>query len=136
MDTSHNSLLDEADLTFLTRDEELLVERLVDGELQDQEREALIHLLDERVDGWRFLALTFLEEQTLRQALKNIKPEDYSDPMPRARSFQKEQHSTCLLRSHMRLLGWQLESYSFAELCSGISGKLTGKHRLAKGAEL
>ena len=91
MDTSHNSLLDEADLTFLTRDEELLVERLVDGELQDQEREALIHLLDERVDGWRFLALTFLEEQTLRQALKNIKPEDYSDPMPRARSFPKEQ---------------------------------------------
>ena len=91
MDTSNNRLLDETDLTFLTRDEELLVERLVDGELPDQEREALIHLLDERVDGWRFLALTFLEEQALRQALKNIKPEDYSDPMPRSRYFPKEQ---------------------------------------------
>lgn len=90
MDTSNNRLPDEADLTFLTRDEELLVERLVDGELPDQERGALIHLLDERVDGWRFLALTFLEEQALRQALKNIKPEDYSYPMSRARSFPKE----------------------------------------------
>lgn len=90
MDTSNYRLSDETKPTFLTRDEELLVERLVDGELQNQEREDLIHLLDERVDGWRFLALTFLEEQSLCQALKGIKEEKCFNQDSSARTLPKK----------------------------------------------
>ena len=56
--------------TSLSTKEELLIERLVDGELSDEERELIVNRLDETVDGWRFCALSFLEAQSFREALK------------------------------------------------------------------
>ena len=55
----------------LTEEEELLVERLVDNELSESERNDLLFRLDETVDGWRFCALTFLEAQAFRAAMRN-----------------------------------------------------------------
>ena len=60
--------------TDFSVDDELLVERLVDGEATDEERERIVDRLDETVDGWRYCALAFLEAQSFRAALK-----DYSD---------------------------------------------------------
>jgi hypothetical protein len=51
IETRHNS------------DDELL-DRLVDGELAETERKALLEDLDRRTDGWRRCALAFLEAQT------------------------------------------------------------------------
>lgn len=45
-------------------------DRLVDGELPDDERRALIASLDDRPDGWRRCALAFLESQALREGLR------------------------------------------------------------------
>ncbi len=43
---------DEVSTDFSAEDE-LLVERLVDGEATDEEREKIVYRLDETVDGWR-----------------------------------------------------------------------------------
>lgn len=67
--TSDSLLVNDAS-TYLSPEEELLVERLVDGELSDEERELIVNRLDETVDGWRFCALSFLETQSFREALK------------------------------------------------------------------
>ncbi len=49
--------------------EEQLLECLVDGELADAERRALLVRLDREPDGWRRCALAFLQEQTWREAI-------------------------------------------------------------------
>ena len=64
---------DEVSTDFSAEDK-LLVERLVDGEATDEEREKIVYRLDETVDGWRYCALAFLEAQSFRAALR-----DYSD---------------------------------------------------------
>jgi hypothetical protein len=56
-----------------------LIDRLVDGELSDDERGELLSRLDQSADGWRTLALAFLEAQTWRSAL-HVTP----DPKPQA----------------------------------------------------
>jgi len=59
-------------LDVLTREEETLIERLVDDELNDEERRALILRLETSVDGWRTCALRFLEAQAFRDAFRNF----------------------------------------------------------------
>jgi hypothetical protein len=51
------------------RDDDRLIERLVDGELSEPERRALLARLDAAPDGWRRCALAFLEAQCWREAL-------------------------------------------------------------------
>ena len=46
-----------------------MLDRLVDGELEDAERAALLSQLDREPDGWKRCALAFLESQAWRQAL-------------------------------------------------------------------
>lgn len=46
------------------------IERLVDGELSGEERRAVLMALDHERDGWRQLALAFLESQALRDSLR------------------------------------------------------------------
>jgi hypothetical protein len=45
------------------------IDRLVDGELDDDQRRALLARLDAEPDGWRRCALAFLEAQCWREAL-------------------------------------------------------------------
>ncbi len=45
------------------------IDKLVDGELPDADRRALIHRLETEPDGWRRCALAFLEAQSWREAL-------------------------------------------------------------------
>lgn len=49
-----------------------LLDRLVDGELADDERRHLLATLDHTPAGWRRCALAFLESQTLRQGLGGL----------------------------------------------------------------
>jgi anti-sigma factor RsiW len=53
----------------LGRADDRLIDRLVDGELADAERRALLLWLATQPDGWRRCALAFLEAQALREAL-------------------------------------------------------------------
>lgn len=46
-----------------------LIDRLVDGECDEDERRALLLRLDAEPDGWRRCALAFLEDQAFRSAL-------------------------------------------------------------------
>jgi len=48
------------------------LERLVDGELDDVQRRALLGRLDREPDGWRRCALAFLESQCFAQALGGL----------------------------------------------------------------
>ena len=66
---------DEVSTDFSAEDE-LLVERLVDGEATDEELEKIVDRLDETVDGWRYCALAFLEAQSFRAALKGYSDAD------------------------------------------------------------
>jgi hypothetical protein len=51
---------------------EALIDRLVEGELDGPARRALLLDLDARSDGWRRLALAFLEAQAWREALGGL----------------------------------------------------------------
>jgi anti-sigma factor RsiW len=52
--------------------DDLLIDRLVDGELPADERRRVIASLDARPDGWRRCALAFLEAQSFRGAMKSV----------------------------------------------------------------
>jgi hypothetical protein len=52
--------------------DDILFDRLVDGELSAIERQRLVASLDDRPSGWRRCALAFLEAQTWRTDLKQI----------------------------------------------------------------
>jgi hypothetical protein len=52
--------------------DDLLFDRLVDGELPDSERRALLQSLDSRPDGWRCCALAFLEAESWRSELRTV----------------------------------------------------------------
>jgi hypothetical protein len=49
-----------------------LIDRLVDGEVPDVERRALLLQLDAEPEGWRRCALAFLEAQSWREALNPL----------------------------------------------------------------
>jgi hypothetical protein len=56
------------------RDDERILDRLVDGELTEEDRKALLSALDEEPGSWRRCALAFLEAQSWRgdfQGLRN-----------------------------------------------------------------
>ncbi len=52
--------------------DDILFDRLVDGELSDDERRRLIASLDDRPDGWRQCALAFLEAQSWRRQFTQV----------------------------------------------------------------
>jgi hypothetical protein len=52
--------------------EDILIDRLVDGELTDDDRRRLLQSLDERPEGWRRCALAFLEAQSWREELGQV----------------------------------------------------------------
>jgi hypothetical protein len=52
--------------------DDVLFDRLVDGELCADERRALLESLDSRPDGWRRCALAFLEAQSWRSELRTV----------------------------------------------------------------
>jgi hypothetical protein len=52
--------------------DELAIDRLVDGELDDAERRELLLRLENDPEGWRRCALAFLEDQAWRKALAGV----------------------------------------------------------------
>ncbi|HEX4413897.1 MAG TPA: hypothetical protein VH107_09745, partial [Lacipirellulaceae bacterium] len=52
--------------------DDMLFDRLVDGELTSNERRSLLESLDEQPDGWRRCALAFLEAQSWRSGLHDF----------------------------------------------------------------
>jgi hypothetical protein len=52
--------------------DDILLDRLVDGELNPLEQRSLLTSLDNREDGWRKCALAFLEAQSLRRELTDL----------------------------------------------------------------
>jgi hypothetical protein len=52
--------------------EDILLDRLVDGELTGSERHQLLKSFDNRPDGWRRCALAFLEAQSWREEMGQV----------------------------------------------------------------
>lgn len=59
-------------LSELTIEDEVMLERLVDNELSEQERREILLKLETISNGWRSCAIAFLEAQTFKAALKDI----------------------------------------------------------------
>jgi hypothetical protein len=59
-----------------------LVDALVDGELDDAQRADLLRRCEQSTDGWRTIALSFLEAQSWRQALASPSGVLASQPNP------------------------------------------------------
>lgn len=57
-------------------DMQRLIDQLVDGELPDDQRQALLESMDSTPNGWRQCALTFLESQALKEVLPTIGSSD------------------------------------------------------------
>ena len=62
--------------------DDILFDRLVDGELSSDERRKLLASLDDRPGGWRRCALAFVEAQSWRGGLKQIVRESDATPSP------------------------------------------------------
>jgi hypothetical protein len=56
----------------MNQSEDILFDRLVDGELSDTERRELLESLDAQPNGWRRCALAFLEAQSWGKELKRV----------------------------------------------------------------
>ncbi len=54
---------------------DILLDRLVDGELSKDERRRLLESFDERPENWRRCALAFLEAQAWREEMKQVSRE-------------------------------------------------------------
>ena len=52
--------------------EDILLDRLVDGELKGSERRHLLESFDKRPDGWRRCAVAFLEAQSWREEMGQV----------------------------------------------------------------
>ena len=72
----------------LRNEQELRLDRLVDGELSAQEYRALLAALDEEPDSWRRCAMAFLEAQTLGQELCRLRERALHEIHPAADNFQ------------------------------------------------
>ncbi|MEZ6069045.1 MAG: hypothetical protein R3C10_01985 [Pirellulales bacterium] len=59
------------------------LDRLVDGELSEQEREETLRRLDVQPDGWRRCALAFLEAQVWRESAHALGETAHSRAVPR-----------------------------------------------------
>lgn len=55
---------------------ELILDRLVDNDLNPEEYKAVLKLVEEKPDGWRRLALAFLESQALENELSELRLDD------------------------------------------------------------
>ena len=51
---------------------ETMIDRLVDGELTEQEQRELLTACDEQPERWRDMALAYVEAQTWRTELSNL----------------------------------------------------------------
>ena len=67
---------------LLTPEDQLLLDRLVDGELTESERRELLMRLERSPDGWRRCALAFLEAQAWRGEARALLSERVSAPAP------------------------------------------------------
>lgn len=56
--------------------DELVLDRLVDNDLNPEEYKAVLKLVEEKPDGWRRLALAFLESQALENELSGLRLDD------------------------------------------------------------
>jgi hypothetical protein len=61
--------------------DDVLFDRLADGELGAGERRALVESLDSRTDGWRRCALAFLEAQSWRSDLRSVAAAPVATPV-------------------------------------------------------
>ncbi|MFO0790830.1 MAG: hypothetical protein U0805_15340 [Pirellulales bacterium] len=71
----------------MNTNDDILFDRLVDGELTSAERRTLLASLDARRDGWRKCALAFLEAQSWREHSRAI----LAEPQPAAPASQSVQ---------------------------------------------
>src|ERR1700754_5979 len=62
----------------------MLIDRLVDGELSNDERRQLLATLEAQPDGWRRCALAFVEAQTWRGAMGSLLRENAAPVEPKS----------------------------------------------------
>jgi hypothetical protein len=65
--------------------DERTLEALVDGELGESERAAVLRQLDETADGWRRLALAFLADQAMRETMSTLAAPSRAEIEPASR---------------------------------------------------
>src|SRR5262245_12670555 len=75
-------------MTNTPSQDDILFDRLVDGELSSEERGRLLASLDDRPGGWRQCALAFLEAQSWRTDLGQlVKEASVASPQPQSTSL-------------------------------------------------
>ena len=79
MSTPHDVGNDLAPEKFEQQDFEQQLDRLVDGELAEAERRAVLMQLDDTPHGWRRCALAFLEAQAWGEELRRVARSSLSD---------------------------------------------------------
>ncbi len=67
-----------------------MFDRLVDGELTETERHQLLASLDQEPDGWRRCALAFLESQSWKKELGNLRQNVLAAPLQVAQTTQRK----------------------------------------------
>jgi hypothetical protein len=92
-------------------DDEILMDRLIEGELDGPARRALLLRLDAQPEGWRRLALGFLEAQAWRESLGSLagellRPGEEPRRPPARRSFARSWLARAAVLLAVFGLGW------------------------------
>jgi hypothetical protein len=111
------------------QDDNLIFDRLADGELSSVERQELLSTLDSRPDGWRRCALAFLEAQAWRGEFRSLLTPGSSPTLAPGSNFRtlRAAMPTSPLARPPREMRWIESSFAVAAsalLAFGIGWKM------------
>ncbi len=107
-------------------DDNLIFDRLADGELSLAERQELLSSLDDRTDGWRRCALALLEAQTWRSEFQSFVKDDALPTVVRVDATAP----TSLPARPMKWLNSSMAMAASAFLAFGIGWNMNGPQEL------
>ncbi|MEK6246575.1 MAG: hypothetical protein N2C12_00250 [Planctomycetales bacterium] len=115
-----------------SNDQQIAIDRMVDGELDGQDQSQLLASLDDSPDGWRRLALAFVEDKLIRNEMQCVVSEQPQDrlnttdlkrpPQTSRRSMFALAVAGSFLLAFMASLVWQMRT-DRAEINQEVTAK-------------
>lgn len=102
-------------------DDQLQIERLIDGELSIEQEQTLLEFLEEHPSGWKQLAVAFLEDRTLRSSLASDVSQNASAPA--GPEFADESSQCVISRQSGKSKALQISVACVGLLAAFLSGR-------------
>lgn len=111
----HDRIMNAEDFDY----DDVLFDRLVDGELSAEEKRRLLASLDDRTDGWRRCALAFLQSQAWGSSMRSLIAAPDADAIPPASTDQPDSLKFDIVRTVSRPRQWK-HAASWLAMAAGL----------------